>query len=176
MIVPGSGTEGAEKMDRDYVTSLISCKKTVKSAPKKSMVPDPRNDYTLRNDFTCVSSDGTVFEVFMRKNTQLPFLFSIGLLFRSEHGRFTLCRYNGKHLHKNKIADRNQLDDFHIHKIFDQQLSDGTDSSLDAEATTRYATFEEALCAFLQDCNISGWEKYFPDLAESMNQLRIEGV
>ena len=37
-------------------------------------------------------------------------------------------------------------------------------------------TFEEALYAFLNDCNIQNWQEFFPDLEEQVNQYRLEGV
>lgn len=163
-------------MDSAVVSSLIECEKSIKSPPKKAMYADQRNEYTLRNDFTCVSDDGKMFEVFMRMNIELPYLFSIGLRYRSESGTFTICRYNGKHFHKNKISNRDSWNDFHIHKLFDRQLSNGTDNSLDAETTTKYATFDEALFAFLNDCHIKNWQQYFPDLENTIGQLRLDGV
>ena len=163
-------------MDSSVVSSLIECEKSIKYPPKKAMYADQRNEYTLRNDFTCVSEDGKMFEVFMRMNTKFSYLFSIGLRYRSESGTFTICRYNGKHFHKNKISNRDSWNDFHIHKLFDRQLSNGTDNSLDAETTTKYATFDEALFAFLNDCHIRNWQQYFPDLENTLGQLRLDGV
>jgi len=140
------------------------------------MYADQKNEFTFRNDFTCVSDQGDIFEIFMRMNKKLPYLFSIGLRYRSKSGTFTICRYNGKHPHRNKIANREYLNDFHIHRLYDEQLSDGTDSSIDAEPTGAYATFDEALFSFLNDCNIRGWEKYFPDLESTIGQMRLDGV
>lgn len=163
-------------MDTALIDSLISCEKMIQSAPKKTMSTDPRNEFTFRNGFTCASADGKIFEVFMRMNRKLPYLFSIGLRFRSENGTFIICRYNGKHPHRNKIANKNHLDDYHIHKLYDEQLADGTDSSLDAEVTGEYATFNEALYVFLNDCRIKNWRKYFPGLEETIGQMRLDGV
>ena len=163
-------------MEQTLVSSLIGCEKSIKTRPKKVPTVDQRNEFTIRNDFTCVSDDGKLFEVFMRMNTHMPHLFSIGLRYRSEDGIFTLCRYNGKHPHKNKIGDCDRLNDFHIHKLYDRQLADGTDNSLDASATKAYVTFEEALFAFLNDCHIKNWQKYFPDLEEKIGQFRLDGV
>lgn len=163
-------------MDSKLILSLISCEKEIKSAPRKVMAADPRNEFTLRNDFTCISKTGTIFEVFMRTNVKFPYLFSIGLRYKSPEGTFTLCRYNGKHLHRNKIANSNQFDDFHVHRLYDIQLSDGSDAILDAEPTKDYASFDEALFTFLNDCHIRGWEKYFPHLENNMMQTRLDGV
>lgn len=163
-------------MERIYISSLIECEKTIKTPPKKTMSIDQRNDFTLRNDFSCISEDEKLFDVFMRMNTVLPYLFSIGLRYRSESGIFTLCRYNGKHYHKNKIGNKESWNDFHIHELFDKQLSNGTDSSLDADITEKYATFYEALYAFLNDCHIKNWQQYFPDLESTIGQLRLDGV
>ena len=163
-------------MDTELIRSLISCEKEIKTAPRKAMAPDPRNEFTFRNDFTCVSKAGIVFEVFMRINTKFPYLFSIGLRYKSQEGSFTICRYNGKHPHRNKIANREQFDDFHIHRLYDIQLSDGSDSILDAEPTRDYASFDEALFTFLNECHIKGWEQYFPDLETKMMQTRLDGV
>lgn len=163
-------------MDTELILSLISCEKEIKAAPKKTMSTDPRNDFVFRNEFTCVSKDGVTFEVFMKTNTKFPYLFSIGLRYRSQEGTFTICRYNGKHPHRNKIANKDRFDDFHIHRLYDIQLSDGTDSSLDAEPTKAYASFDEALFTFLNDCHIKGWEKHFPDLEVKIMQTRLDGV
>ena len=163
-------------MDTALIDSLITCEKLIRTAPKKTMSTDPRNDFTFRNGFTCVSADGKVFEVFMRMNKKFPYLFSIGLCFRSENGTFIICRYNGKHPHRNKIANRNRLDNFHIHKLYDEQLTDGTDGSLDAEITEEYATFDEALFMCLNDCHIGNWQQYFPDLEDTIGQIRLDGV
>ena len=163
-------------MDRAFIEALISCPKRIKVPPKKQMTVDPRNNFTFRNDFTCISQDEKVFEIFLRNNTKLPFLFSIGLRYKSAQGTFLICRYNGKHPHRNKIADRTSFNDFHIHKLYDVQLSDDTAAMLDANATDRYITFEEALYAFLNDCNIEGWQEFFPNLEDRVSQLRLEGV
>lgn len=163
-------------MERDLISSLILCEKTIKTAPRKAMSVDPRNEFTLRNDFTCVSTDGKLFDVFMRANTKLPFIFSVGLRYRSNEGSITICRYNGKHPHRNKMANNEKLNDFHIHMLYDEQLADGSDSSIDATATKMYVTFDDALLCFLKDCHIIGWEKFFPDLEERTSQLRLDGV
>lgn len=163
-------------MDIELISSLISREKEIKTAPRKTMSLDPRNDFVFRNDFTCVSQDGITFEVFMKVNTKFPYLFSIGLRYRAQEGTFTICRYNGKHPHRNKIANKDKFDDFHVHRLYDVQLSDGTDSSLDAEPTKAYASFDEALFTFLSDCHIKGWNKYFPDLEDKIMQTRLDGV
>ncbi len=163
-------------MNRDKVNSLILCKKKIISPPKKVDYSDPRNKYTLRNDFTCRSEDRKEFEVFMRHNSQLPFIFSIGLRYKSPEGAIILCRYNGKHLHKNKIGDSEKFDDFHIHKLYDVQLYENNSNQLDANPTDKYITYKAALFQFLNDCNIDNWDKYFPDLLTQADQTRIEGV
>lgn len=163
-------------MERTIIDELISCQKTVKVPPKRQMTTDARNNFTLRNDFSCVSEDGRIFEVFLRCNTRMPQMFSIGLRYKSDQGTIMICRYNGKHIHRNKVADKNQFDNFHIHKIYDSQLADTSASSMDAEPTTKYITFDEALYAFLTDCNILNWQEHFPNLEETVNQLRWEGV
>lgn len=163
-------------MERSTVESLIICGKKILSPPKKNDYPDARNIYTLRNDFSCKSDDGIEFEVFMRHNIKLAFIFSIGLKYKSPEGEFILCRYNGKHLHKNKIGDHNSFDNFHIHKLYDIQLSDNTSDELDAEVTKKYLTYNSALLAFLDDCHIEDWRRYFPNLEMQVQQLRIGGA
>lgn len=164
-------------MENKLVQSLISCKKFIITKPRKEMYPDSKSPFTLRNEFTCASNDGVKrFDVFMRKNTRIPFLFSIGLKFRSEDGNVILCRYNGKHEHKNKVANKMHFDAFHIHRLYDNQLTDDTSNMLDAEVTDRYVSFHEALYAFLTDCNIQDWNAVFPNLEDQINQLKIEEV
>ena len=131
----------------------------------------------MRNEFSCVSSDGqNKFEVFMRFNTVIPTVFSIGLKYQTESGTIIICRYNGKHYHKNKIGGHNDFNDYHIHMLYDHQLSDETEESLDAVQTNDYISFDEALFAFLFDCHIDNWQECFPELEDKINQLKLEGV
>jgi len=160
-------------MDRSIVSSLIECEKIITIKPKKNMSPDPKSSYVLRNEFSCESLNGDKrFSVFMKKNIKLRHMFSIGLRYHSPEGTFILCRYNGSHAHKNKIADHNRFESYHIHCLYDQQLSDTNNICLDADPTTRYMSFEGALCLFLQDCHIQSWQQYFPDLPV-LNQMII---
>ena len=164
-------------MDDRLVQSLIKCEKIITVKPKKEMQPDKRNPYTMRNDFSCTSIDGSKrFEVFFRYNTIISHLFSIGLRYRSGEGTVILCRYNGKHEHKNKVANHKKFDDFHIHHLYDKQLSDETSNVLDAEKTDRYITFDQALLAFLVDCNIKNWQSVFPELEAKAMQISFEGM
>jgi len=157
------------------IESLFSCSKTVTDKPKMNMYQDQRNNYTIRNEFSCTSLDGKhKFEVFMRQNTELP-IFSIGLKYQQETKSITICRYNSKHQHKNKIGDQRKFEDFHIHMLYDHQLTDETSDSVDAIETAKYITFDEALHSFLIDCQIQGWQTYFPDLETKINQLRLGG-
>lgn len=164
-------------MEDNLVQGLIECEKIITNKPHKEMLPDRKSLFILRNDFSCVSTDGTrYFEVFLRRNIMIPHLFSIGLRYRTKEGTVILCRYNGKHEHKNKIANTNKFNDFHIHRLHDKQLSDDTANMLDAESTQRYITFDEALLAFLNDCHIQDWQSIFPNLENEINQVALEGM
>ena len=163
-------------MDRKIVDALISSNKKVITPPKKVDYADPKSTLILRNDFTCQSDDGKEFEIFMRHNLQLPFIFSIGLMYKSSEGTFILCRYNGKHFHKNKIGDTRSFDNFHIHKLYDSQFQNNTWSKLDADITDKYITYEVALYYFLNDCHIDKWERYFPNLEMKIKQVKLGGV
>lgn len=162
-------------MATNYVDELMKCQKTIVSKPLKNMKTDQQNEFILRNQFSCVSEDGQhQFEVFMRCHVNLRWIFSIGLRYKAELGTITICRYNGKHEHRNKIINHERFEGFHIHKLQDEQLSDDSSNSLDAELTRRYISFNEALYAFLSDCNIQDWQKYFPGLEMEINQLTLE--
>ena len=164
-------------MKNDIIKFLLDCPKVVTVKPKRYVYQDQRSNYTMRNEFACVSLNGEhKFEVFMRFNTELSFVFSIGLVYHSKEGDITIARYNGKHNHKNKVADHDEFSDFHIHMLYDIQLTDDTADSIDAKETDKYITYDEALFAFLNDCNIQNWQTYFPDLENKINQLKIEGV
>ena len=164
-------------MTKEIIFSLISCSKTITGKPRKSMYKDKRSNFTLRNDFSCASIDGEKkFEIFMRINTEMPTIFSIGLQYQTESGYVTICRYNGKHMHKNKVDDSDEFNNYHIHTLFDHQLTDDTEDSIDAIQTDKYISFDEALFAFLTDCGIDDWQTHFPELESKINQLKIEGV
>lgn len=164
-------------MTKQTVESLVYCPKTITVKPKKIMYQDQRSNYTMRNDFACTSLDGKYrFEVFMRFNTEIPTVFSIGLRYQSEEETIIICRYNGKHYHRNKIGDNTQFNDYHIHMLYDHQLADETSDSLDAIVTDKYITFDEALYAFLNDCKIQGWQDYFPNLESKISQIKMGGV
>jgi len=162
-------------MTKKTIKSLVSCSKTITDKPKKSMYQDQRNNYTMRNEFSCVSLNGNhKFEVFMRQNTELP-IFSIGLKYQQETKSITICRYNSKHRHRNKVGDQDKFENFHIHMLYDHQLADESSDSADAIETNKYITFDEALYAFLTDCQIQGWQMCFPDLETKVNQLKLGG-
>ena len=161
-------------MTQDIVNSLIECEKMITVKPKKAMYQTPNNIYVLRNEFSCMSIDNQKqFDIFMRLNTKFSHQFSIGLMYRSKEGSAILCRYNGKQEHTNKIADHNKFEAFHIHKLYDHQLSDVTINILDATPTKNYISFDEALYCFLFDCHINNWQPYFPDLEFKISQLPL---
>lgn len=161
-------------MNKTTIESLIYCPKIITAKPKKAMYQDQRNNYTMRNDFSCASLDNkNTFEVFMRLNTEIATCFSIGLRYNSEEGAVTICRYNGKHPHRNKIGDKNEFNSYHVHMLYDHQLTSDLSDSLDAIETNKYLTFHEALHAFLNDCQIQKWDEYFPDLEDKVSQLTL---
>ncbi len=62
-------------------------------------------------------------------------------------------RYNGKHLHGNRLH-KNKFYDFHIHAASEEYQRAGLKEESFAEATNRYSNLAEAFDCLVKDCNV----------------------
>jgi len=102
--------------------------------------------------------DDSKFRIHVRKNELILLDFSLILMFiDTDDQGYTLTRFNGKHPsgHTNKWERNRQLPNsffrnvFHIHKATERYQRDGLAIDGYAEPTTKYASFETALRAFV---------------------------
>lgn len=152
-------------MDNERILHLIK-------APKK-IIKKPTRETKLikgsyRNDFevALLENESTKLKVHLRKNKKFSEHFSVILTyFVPELGKdIILLRYNGVHIHKNKIIDREEFDSFHIHQATAEAISAGFNSECWAYDAKDYKSFEEAVNKFWEDVGIEDdINKFFKD-------------
>lgn len=97
------------------------------------------------------------YRMIIRKNTIDQFDFSIILryLHRDAKKWRTITRYNGCHVHVNKL-ERKKIECFHIHKITEKYQNANFKGEGYAELTEFYSNYDSALGEFLRNNNIKG--------------------
>jgi len=107
------------------------------------------------SDITIPRSDGSAFKIILRQNSKDPLDFSAILAFMPEKKKqdFKLRRYNGKHLHGNRLH-KNKFYDFHIHTASEEYQRAGLKEESFAEVTNRYSNLAEAFTCLVKDCKV----------------------
>jgi hypothetical protein len=146
----------------EEIQNFIRCPKHIMEPPLKDFKEERGH---LRNNMKLESFDGKMrFTVFMRKNEHFRENFSIGIDFnpKDEPGTFCLMRFNGPHgEHVNDILEPNPHFGFHIHEARQEMIDAGYSPEKFAAITDTYASYEEALGAFIKKINIIDADKYF---------------
>jgi len=109
---------------------------------------------------------GSEFRIIMRRSSSNPLDFSVILAYRVPNSStvIRLRRYNGKsHSHSNPL-ERQGFYDFHIHTATERYQVTGNREDTFAEATTRYASIDEALDCLLEDCAFVFPPEHQPDM------------
>lgn len=154
-------------MTEQDIERLISCKKVVSKTPPKELKKDGQQ---LRGEFELESQeDNYSFEVKIRKHIKFIENFSIVLVYRDpEHGAITLLRCNGNHNQTILKSDRqHQHFLFHVHRMTVDYLDNGqkTDPPFWKEVK-EYASYEQALFWFFQQCKVMDFTRHFPEIAQ----------
>jgi hypothetical protein len=131
---------------------------------------------SYRNDMVVTSTDGQRrFHVFIRQSEDFPENFSIGLEHIPEDGSgsIILLRCNGPHAAHISLVDLPAHHYVHhVHTATPEAIEVGFRSERDAQITSEYGTFQDALAYFVRRCNISGADSYFKyvtaDIAKQM--------
>ncbi len=99
--------------------------------------------------------DGSAFKIILRQNLNDSLDFSAILAYvpSGNSQDFKLRRYNGKHVHSNKL-DNQKFYDFHIHKASEKYQRAGLKEETFAEVTNRYSSLGEAFDCLIKDCNV----------------------
>lgn len=155
-------------LDEGLLNTLKTCPKSVdKIEPREEKSQHNHKQQTIK-----VSWGGFLFEIYTRKNEDLPFNFSAGLLWKSPEWTVCLCRYNGDHgSHRN--PDKTIVERYHKHqyRIIDKEAWLGDD--VYAEETTQYNSLETAVYQLCLDYNIDYWDK-IPYLPQRWNLFDFE--
>jgi hypothetical protein len=108
------------------------------------------------SEITIPRPDGSAFKIILRQNSNDPLDFSAILAFVPENKKqdFKLRRYNGKHLHGNRLH-KNKFYDFHIHTASEEYQRAGLKEESFAEVTARYSNLAEAFACLVKDCNVT---------------------
>jgi hypothetical protein len=137
----------------DTIASLIVCKKVVTNAPAREFKEENRH---RRKDMELKGPAGEQFAVFIRQSLEFVEDFSIGLLYHQDGKRILLVRYNGQH---DQTSDPLKVSDlhfqYHVHRATPENLNNGRFEKHSATEEATYASFDEALIAFLDDTNVN---------------------
>jgi len=106
------------------------------------------------SDIEVEGANGNSFRLITRQNNSNPHDFSIILAYPlpDKNKEFLLKRYNGKHIHSNRI-EGDQLHEFHIHIATERYQEIGANEESYAEMTNKYRDFNTALRFAFQDAN-----------------------
>ena len=106
-------------------------------------------------DILIPRSDGSQFKIILRQNSNDHLDFSAILAYIPVRHKqdFKLKRYNGKHVHSNRLH-KNKFYDFHIHIASEEYQRAGMKEESFAEPTTRYSSLSEAIDCLVKDCNV----------------------
>ena len=155
---------------QNEIDELISCNKKVTEAPKQKL---RLIGAYWRNDMKLVS-DGKpgVFAVFFRKSEEFKENFSIGISYdrKDGSGEIVLLRCNGQHgVFGGSFDPQHPHWGYHIHRASEAAVNAGLKPEKQAELTTAYASYEEAVPYFLKLINLDSDDskKHFP---ESLDQ------
>lgn len=139
----------AMKLDKELLEQLIACKKQVdKVEPLQE-----KSQYNHKQQTIKVSWGWYLFEIFTRRNEDLPTNFSVWLIRKWPEENVYLCRYNWDHwLHRNPNGEIIKWFHKHIYNIEakEQWLSDDAY----AEVSNEYASLEQALMQICKKYNI----------------------
>lgn len=144
---------------------LKSCDKYIeKLVPAKEKTQNNHKQQTV----VIYSSDKKFyFEIFIRRNIDLPNDFSIWLQWKWSEWTKTLCRYNGDHWwHRNKL-DKTFIRWFHKHKYNIEYKENWLSDDAYAEEIKEYSSFQEAIGCLCKDYSINNYSTYFDTFQQS---------
>jgi hypothetical protein len=112
-----------------------------------------RRGYRER-DIEIEGTQGSKFRLILRQTILNPMDFSVILAVRSVDSNklFRLRRYNGKHIHTNRI-EKNRFYGFHIHEATERYQRLGMKEESFAEPTENYSDIHGAISCMINDCN-----------------------
>ncbi|MBI5526713.1 MAG: hypothetical protein HY897_10310 [Deltaproteobacteria bacterium] len=114
---------------------------------------------------------GWKFHVFMRINEKFQENFSIGLEYvpSDEPGNIVLLRFNGPHGEHVLYPHHAH---YHIHEAKVDAIAAGLKPERYAVVTTDYASYPEALAAFLRRINLGDADRHFPGVFQGTLGLK----
>ena len=144
------------------IDNLIKCQKIIIEPPPQNMRVERGH---LKKDMKLQSVDSKhKFSAFMRINERFNENFSIGLIYipMDDTPNLTLIRFNGPHgEYIHDLIDPHPHFGYHIYKVTEKTIQDGTTSEKFIELTEEYSTFDDAIRYFIRYTNIIDAHKYF---------------
>lgn len=141
-------------LDKSLLDELISCKKQVdKVEPLQE-----KSQYNHKQQTIKVSWGWYLFEIFTRRNEDLPMNFSVWLIRKWPEQNIILCRYNWNHWeHRN--PDWSIIRWFHKHLYDTESKEKWFADDAYAEESSEYTSLEQALFQLCKKYNIdSNWK------------------
>jgi len=155
----------------DEITKLIAEEKVLPTDyPRKFKTKAKSDNKYEEQEFTVLGKGGHTFTIIFRKN-KIDFLdFSIILRYMDgpTGSGYNLVRYNGKHIHTNRM-EGDSFHDFHKHLATQKYQEAGQRIESYAQVMTTYKSYDEAIKAFIRDLNFS------VELPESTSTLKDYG-
>jgi len=146
--------------DVEIQTLITDSKNLPKTLFRDLRLKDKENRSYKEYELEAQSNSGRTFKILIRVNTINRKDFSVILLYiRKNKRQHILRRYNGIHIHRNKI-EKNRFRDFHIHFATQRYQEKGHQIEGYAEITNSYSTWQEALNKMLEDCNFKGKDSF----------------
>lgn len=137
-----------KKLSDEDINFYLRVKKTILN-PRASWIDKPGRQ--RQRVYKAKTQDGTKFRIFCRKSLDDSSDFSCGVQLICNGGKVvTLVRYNGfNHRHGNINFK------CHIHLANAENIrSDKIKDECQAEETTRYKNFDQALLCLIEDCSV----------------------
>jgi hypothetical protein len=139
----------------DDIRALLAENRSLPEDYVKHMRPTKKaNMQYSQSELPVTGERGSEFKVIIRKNLMDPLDFSVILVYlpKEEGKGFILRRYNGKHIHRNRLEGE-ELHDFHVHMATERYQQAGLKAEGYAEVSDGYASVRQATGCLFRDAN-----------------------
>lgn len=156
-------------LEDSLLSELINCKKIIEWVEPRQ----EKSQYNHKQQIIKVSWWWYSFEIFTRRNEDLPMNFSVWLIRKWPEQNVILCRYNWNHWeHRN--PDWIIIHWCHKHQYNLASKEQWFADDAFAESTNQYETLEQALFQLMKDYNIYDENWKLENIPQRWNLFDIE--
>jgi hypothetical protein len=134
------------------IAQLLNEEKVLPENYKSLIQVRPKRGHSER-ELAIKGNNGNDFKIILRQSIINPMDFSVILAHQPHNSNqlFRLLRCNGRSHEHTNILEQTKFYDFHIHKATERYQEIGAKEDWYAEATNRFADFQQAVLCLLQD-------------------------